>query len=70
VEYLQDGTRLNESERNLLDISHRQILQQYNVDIIEITGDWEQRFEKAVSKIKQKLEVNEKSKGHNNVYKK
>ena len=70
VEYLQDGTRLNESDRNLLDISHRQILQQYNVDIVEITGDWEQRFDKAVSKIKQKLEVNKKSKGHNNVYKK
>lgn len=70
VEYLQDGTRLNESDRNLLDISHRQILQQYNVDIIEITGDWEQRFDKAVSEIKQKLEVNEKSKGHNNVYEK
>lgn len=70
VEYLQDGTRLNESDRNLLDISHRQILQQYNIDITEITGDWEQRFDKAVSKIKQKLEVNEESKGHNNVYKK
>ena len=70
VEYLQDGTRLNESNRNLLDISHRQILQEYNIDIIEIKGDWEQRFDKAVSKIKQKLEVNKKSKGHNNVYKK
>ena len=61
VEYLQDGTRLNESDRNLLDISHRQVLQQYNVDIIEITGDWEQRFDKAVSKIKQQLEVNKKA---------
>lgn len=60
VEYVQDGTRLSESDRNLLDISHRQILQQHNIDITEITGDWEQRFEKAVTTIKQMIETNDK----------
>ncbi len=58
VEYVQDGTRLSESERNLLDISHKQILQQHKIDITEITGDWEQRFEKAVTTIKQLIETN------------
>lgn len=55
VEYVQDGTRLRESERNFLDISHRQILQQHNIDIIEITGDWEQRFDEAIRKIMKTL---------------
>lgn len=52
VDYVQDGTRLSEIDRNLLDISHRNILQQHNIDITEITGSWEQRFEKAVTIIK------------------
>lgn len=60
VEYVQDGTRLSESDRNLLDISHRQILQQHNIDITEITGYWEQRFDKAVTTIKQLIETNDK----------
>jgi len=67
VEYMQDGTRLSENDRNLLDSSHRQILQQHNIDITEIAGDWEQRFEKAITILKQKLEYNGKSTGHNQV---
>lgn len=59
VEYVQDGTRLNESDRNLLDISHRQILTQHNIEIVEITGDWEQRFKQAVTIIKQTIKVND-----------
>ena len=70
VAHQQDGTRLDESNRDLLDLSHRSILREKNIKFVEIEGDWEQRFDKAVSEIKQKLEVNEKSKGHNNVYKK
>jgi HTH-type transcriptional repressor of NAD biosynthesis genes len=60
VGYVQDGTRLSENDRNLLDISHRNILQQHNIDITEITGDWEQRFDKAVTTIKQLIETNDK----------
>jgi HTH-type transcriptional repressor of NAD biosynthesis genes len=51
VEYLQDGTRLSEAERNLLDISHRQVLADHNIEIIEIKGDWDERFKKAVEQI-------------------
>lgn len=60
VEYVQDGTRLCKSDRNLLDISHRQILQKHNIEIAEITGDWEQRFDRAVTLIKQMIETNKK----------
>ncbi|KAA2243364.1 AAA family ATPase [Chitinophaga agrisoli] len=48
VPYYQDGTRLSEKERNLLDASHRQVLTQYGISYVEISGDWDQRFAKAV----------------------
>ncbi len=57
VEYVQDGTRLSKSDRDLLDLSHRRILHQNNIDIIEIAGNWEQRFDKAVTSIKQMIET-------------
>lgn len=60
VEYLQDGTRLSEVERNLLDLSHRQVLKDHNIDIIEIKGDWEDRFEVAVEHIKKLIAINGK----------
>lgn len=58
VEYLQDGTRLSETERNLLDLSHRQVLTDHNIDIIEIKGDWDERFEKAVEQINKLIAKN------------
>jgi HTH-type transcriptional repressor of NAD biosynthesis genes len=48
---VQDGTRLNETYRNLLDASHRKILKQHQIAFVEITGSWEERFEKAVEQI-------------------
>lgn len=27
---------------------HRKVLKDYNIDIVEIHGDWEERFEKAM----------------------
>ena len=51
VEYVQDGTRLSETDRNLLDLSHREILKQHNIDFVEIIGNWDERFEKAVEQI-------------------
>jgi HTH-type transcriptional repressor of NAD biosynthesis genes len=59
VEYLQDGTRLSEAERNLLDLSHRQVLKDHNIDIIEINGDWDERFEKAVEQVNKLIATNE-----------
>ncbi len=51
VEYLQDGTRLSLEDRNLLDLSHRQVLKDHNVEIIEVNGNWDERFEKAVKHV-------------------
>ena len=58
VEYLQDGTRLSQAERNLLDLSHRQVLTDHNIDIWEIKGDWDERFEKAVEQINKLIATN------------
>nr|WP_299204007.1 AAA family ATPase [uncultured Brumimicrobium sp.] len=59
VKFVQDGTRLSENDRNLLDLLHRQVFTQHNIEIVEITGDWEQRFDKAVTTIEQLIKVNE-----------
>jgi HTH-type transcriptional repressor of NAD biosynthesis genes len=58
VEYLQDGTRLSEADRNLLDLSHRQVLADHNVEIIEVKGGWDERFEKAVEQINTLIATN------------
>jgi len=60
VEYLQDGTRLSEADRNLLDLSHRQVLTDNNIDIIEIKGAWDERFEKIVGHINNLIATNGK----------
>lgn len=51
VEYVQDGTRLDEAERNALDLSHRKILTEHQIEVVEISGNWETRFAKAVEAI-------------------
>lgn len=58
VEYLQDGTRLSKEDRDLLDFSHRLVLTDHNIDIIEINGDWNERFEKAVEQINKLIATN------------
>lgn len=61
VPYVQDGTRLSEAERNLLDLSHRRTLDKYQLHYEEITGNWEQRFEKSVILVEQLLQRKMKS---------
>ena len=51
TKYVQDGTRLDITERDKLDLSHRSILKRHNIEIEEIAGSWEQRFEKATALI-------------------
>ncbi|MFT3702752.1 MAG: AAA family ATPase [Agriterribacter sp.] len=51
VPYIQDGTRLNEKERNDLDISHRRVLDNHGINIIEIKGNWAERFETAIKHV-------------------
>ena len=58
--YIQDGTRLSENDRNLLDLCHRNILKEHNIEIVEITGSWEERFEKAVTLINGLLDTHNK----------
>jgi HTH-type transcriptional repressor of NAD biosynthesis genes len=46
--YVQDGTRLNEADRNRLDESHKQELANHGIHYVLIQGDsWDERFEKA-----------------------
>lgn len=52
-EYVQDGTRLSESERNLLSIHHKKGFTQEGISFISIDGNWEERFQKAVAIIDQ-----------------
>lgn len=58
VEYIQDGTRLTEDDRNVLDHSHRKVLNEHNIPIIEIRGNWEQRFATAVEHITRCIKEN------------
>ena len=53
VAYVQDGTRLSEADRNLLDICHRKTLQEHGIELVEISGNWGERFTKAVEQINQ-----------------
>lgn len=53
VEFVQDGTRLSEEQRNALDGSHRQILAEQGIRFVEISGTWEARFEQAIAAIRQ-----------------
>lgn len=58
VAFFQDGTRLSETERNLLDGSHREILANHGIDLVEITGNWDQRLAKAVACIHKLILLN------------
>lgn len=66
VEYFQDGTRLSETDRNLLDASNRSILQENNIAFIEINGNWQQRFDKAVEHIDRIIAANNRITHQNN----
>jgi len=54
--YINDGTRLGEQERNLLDLYHRKVLAAQGIDYVEIKGDWEERFEQAVVLVEQLMQ--------------
>jgi HTH-type transcriptional repressor of NAD biosynthesis genes len=56
VEYVQDGTRLEKSDRDLLDPHHRETLMRHRIDYVLIRGDWDERFQRAVQAIDLLLE--------------
>jgi HTH-type transcriptional repressor of NAD biosynthesis genes len=49
--FVQDGTRLSELERNNLSAFHKSFLYKKQVNIINISGDWSERFHKVVAHI-------------------
>lgn len=42
--YIQDGTRLNETERTRLSAHHKKVLLHSNIEFISINGNWEERL--------------------------
>jgi HTH-type transcriptional repressor of NAD biosynthesis genes len=58
IDYVQDGTRLSKDDRDSLDLSHREILNQHGIGIIEIGGSLEERMHRAVLLINKLLEEN------------
>lgn len=61
AEFIQDGTRLDEEYRNLLDRSHRQTLKDSSIECIELTGNWDARFDKACDEIRNLIIIQSKS---------
>jgi HTH-type transcriptional repressor of NAD biosynthesis genes len=57
VKYSQDGTRLPERDRNLLDNSHREVLKHHCINFIEIKGNWQNRIEKSIQCIDKLIEL-------------
>lgn len=55
VEFMQDGTRMSELDRDKLDLSHRETLRDHGVEFEEVAGDWQSRFERAVRSIDELL---------------
>lgn len=56
--FVQDGTRLNEDERNELDKSHKEQLNKAGIKFISVSGNWEERFNTACKIIKQHFKIN------------
>jgi HTH-type transcriptional repressor of NAD biosynthesis genes len=55
VEFVQDGTRLDKEDRDLLDFFHRKTLAAHNIPFVEISGNWDECFEKAKKEILSRL---------------
>jgi nicotinamide riboside kinase len=48
---VQDGTRLDETERNKLSVYHQEQLRKKNIKYISIGGSWENRFTSMIDNI-------------------
>lgn len=55
IPYIQDGTRLDEADRNRLDTSHRDTLQDFGIEFEELAGSYEERNRKAFELVKNLL---------------
>lgn len=57
VAFIQDGTRMSKEKRDLLDISHRKVLKENNIELKEIVGNYDEKFDKAVKHINKLIEM-------------
>lgn len=55
--FIQDGTRLSESDRNKLDRFHKKQLNKARIDYTIINGNWNQRFEKSLKLINEQFSI-------------
>lgn len=55
--FIQDGTRLSESDRNKLDNFHKKQLNKTGIDYVIINGSWNQRFEKSLKLINEQFSI-------------
>lgn len=55
--FIQDGTRLDESERNALDRSHRQVLDEAGIEYHVLRGTWDEKYEEAARLVEYALSV-------------
>jgi HTH-type transcriptional repressor of NAD biosynthesis genes len=56
-DFVQDGTRLPAEERNKLSLFHKAQLGETGIAYFSITGNWEERFKKAVVTIKDYFKI-------------
>lgn len=56
--FIQDGTRLSESDRNKLDSFHKMQLKESGIEYFLINGNWNQRFDKSLKIIFENLGIN------------
>lgn len=57
-EFVQDGTRLTESERNKLSLFHKEQLHKKGIAYFSVYGNWEERFKQSCSIVKKELNLN------------
>jgi len=48
-EYVQDGTRVSEEEREALSLSHKEQFKKAGINLVFLSGDWEKRTNEAIS---------------------
>jgi HTH-type transcriptional repressor of NAD biosynthesis genes len=56
-EFVQDGTRLPDEERKKLSLFHKEHLKETGIAYFSITGNWDERFKKAIIIIKEYFKI-------------
>lgn len=56
LEFIQDGTRMDVKSRDILHQSHIETLQNFDVKFVKISGDWEIRYDKIISILRNEID--------------